>query len=65
LGLDIEKAQIDKNLPDIQAILNMSAQDVAAAGVRKTPTFFVNGKPLAKFGAAELEELVQDEIDAL
>jgi len=65
LGFDMEKAQIDKNLPDIQAILNMSAQDVEAAGVRQTPTFFVNGKPLTKFGRTELEELVQDEIDAL
>ena len=65
LGLDLEKAKIDKNLPDIQAILTTSAQDVQAAGVRKTPTFFVNGKPLPKFGAAELEELVESEIDAL
>ncbi|SCA56678.1 DSBA oxidoreductase [Candidatus Terasakiella magnetica] len=65
LGFDMEKAQIDKNLPDIQAILNMSVQDVEAAGVRQTPTFFVNGKPLTKFGRTELEELVQDEVDAL
>ncbi|NRP09098.1 MULTISPECIES: thioredoxin domain-containing protein [unclassified Marinobacterium] len=64
LGLDIDKAKIDKNLPDIHAILATSAQDVQAAGVSKTPTFFVNGKPLPKFGVAELEELVAEEVKA-
>ena len=36
--------------------------DVQALNVRKTPSFFVNGRPLKNFGLAELKTLVADEI---
>lgn len=60
--LYIAKARLDAQAPDIVGTLNMDAADVRAAGVSKTPTFFVNGKPLAKFGAQELYDLVEDEV---
>ena len=45
----------------------MIRQDVADAqtlGVRKTPSFFVNGKPLLSFGLSQLKALVNNEVAA-
>lgn len=64
-GLDIEKARRDALLPDIVAVLNQDAADVAAVGVTGTPTFFVNRKPLPEFGPQQLIDLVAAEVDAL
>lgn len=36
--------------PDVVAILNQDRADVETVGIRQTPTFFVNGKPLDPFG---------------
>jgi protein-disulfide isomerase len=38
--------------------------DVATFKVQKTPTFYVNGKPLINFGEDALRALVKQEIDA-
>ena len=62
-GLDLE--QIRKDMEDI-AIVKIIEQDLADAktlNVRKTPGFFVNGKPLQSFGYQQLWQLVQSEID--
>ena len=40
--------------PGVVAVLNQDRADVEAVGVRQTPTFFVNAKPLDPFGEAEL-----------
>ncbi len=64
-GLAIERAKREAQMPDIVAVLNQDAADVKAAGVRQTPTFFVNGQPLAEFGAQQLYDLVKAEVDAL
>lgn len=63
-GLDAEAARTQMRLPDIVGILNQDRADVEAVGVRQTPTFFVNGKPLATFGEAELRALVAAEVAA-
>jgi protein-disulfide isomerase len=63
-GLDVTKARADAERPAIAATLKLDAEDVAAAGVEQTPTFFVNGKPLPSFGPDQLLDLVQSEIDA-
>ena len=63
-GLDIEKAQSDAYMPDVMGILNLDAADVNEVGVRQTPTFFVNGKPLTEFGAQQLYDLVKAEVEA-
>lgn len=60
-GLDLERARVDQFRPEVTAILNQDAEDVATLGVRKTPTFFVNGKPLTEFGAQQLFDLVAAE----
>lgn len=63
-GLDLERAQRERLMLHIVATLNQDAADVATAGVRQTPTFFVNGKPLQEFGAQQLFDLVKSEVNA-
>ncbi len=63
-GLDAEAAKTQMLAPDVFGILNQDRADVEAVGVRGTPTFFVNGKPLDPFGEAELRALVAAEVAA-
>lgn len=62
VGLDIEKARTTMNSPAIDEILAKDAADVKKVGIQGTPTFFVNGKLLTKFGPEPLLELVQSEL---
>jgi len=62
-GLDVERARRERLMPHIAAALNFDAADVATLGIRSTPTFYVNGKPLGEFGPQQLLELVQSEVD--
>ena len=61
-GLNIAQAKQDATSPEIAQLLAQDMADVQALMVRKTPSFFVNGKPLKNFGLDELETLVADEI---
>ncbi|MBT25445.1 MAG: disulfide bond formation protein DsbA [Rhodobacteraceae bacterium] len=63
-GLDAESAQTQMMAPQTVGVLNQDRADVEAVGVRGTPTFFVNGKPLDPFGADELRTLVAAEVSA-
>ena len=63
-GLDAEAARTQMLAPDVVAILNQDRADVEAVGIRGTPTFFVNGKPVDPFGEAELRALVAQEVAA-
>lgn len=62
-GLDVSRARNDMLLPDITAVLIQDMEDIKTVGVRQTPTFYVNGKPLQSFGPDQLEELVRQEIE--
>ena len=63
-GLDAEAARTQMLAPQTVAILNQDRADVETMGVRQTPTFFVNGRPLDPFGEAELRALVAEEVAA-
>jgi protein-disulfide isomerase len=63
-GLDIGLARKGMMAPEITAVLTQDAADIRAVGVRQTPTFFVNGKPLPSFGVRQLQELVRSEVEA-
>lgn len=65
LGLDIDKLKEDMNDPKIQEIIDQDEADTKAVGVRATPGFFVNGKPLVNFGYQQLEDMIKAEIDSL
>ena len=64
-GLDTDAAADQIRSPSIVGILNQDRADVEAIGVQQTPTFFVNGKALPKFGAEQLKALVENEISSL
>ena len=61
-GLDLQKALLDVASPAIAAVLRQDMEDLTALGVNKTPTFFVNGRPLPSFGEAQLAALVAEEV---
>ena len=62
-GLDIEKIRNDMDDPKILEIIKQDLEDAKTLNVRKTPGFFVNGKPLPSFGFKQLQELVASEIN--
>lgn len=64
LGLDIEKLRADLSEPKFEAILAQDAADAEKLGVRGTPTFYVNGKPLDRFGPEALREAIAREVEA-
>lgn len=63
-GLDVAKARNVMMTPEVTAVLEQDRSDSDALGARKTPTFFVNGKPLPSFGAQQLYDLVESEVKA-
>jgi protein-disulfide isomerase len=62
LGIDIEKLKKDMNSPKITEIIKQDFADLKTLHVRATPTFFVNGKPLEKFGLQHLRDLIASEV---
>lgn len=61
-GLDVAKARAEMMDADITSVLENDAADAKTVGVRQTPTFFVNGKPLPTFGSKPLIDLVLQEV---
>jgi protein-disulfide isomerase len=61
-GLDLEKIRNDMNDPEIVKLIQQDLADAKTLNVRKTPGFFVNGKPLPSFGYKQLQKLVESEI---
>ena len=62
-GLDVARAREEMVSPEITATIERDAADAKTVGVRGTPTFFVNGKPLTNFGAQQLYDLIWSEIN--
>ena len=63
-GLDIEQIKKDMNDPAIAKLIAQDIADAKTLNVRKTPGYFVNGKPLQTFGSQQLYQLLQSEIRA-
>ena len=61
-GLDVDELKKDMNDPAIAKLIAQDLADARTLNVRKTPGFFVNGKPLQSFGYQQLQQLVQSEI---
>lgn len=64
-GLDLKAGQNQAVAPSVDALLQQDVADVRAMNIRSTPTFFVNGKTLQRFGPAELSALVASEVAAV
>lgn len=64
VGLDLERVRQDMNAPEIAAVIAQDLADAQALNVQKTPEFFVNGRPLPRFGYDQLRTLVEDAVAA-
>ena len=62
VALDQERVGREMNGPDIATRMERDMADAKALNVTKTPEFFVNGRPLPRFGLKELRDLVNDEV---
>ena len=64
LELDMEQMRQDFAGFEIAALVQQDIEDAATLGIRKTPGFLVNGRPLPSFGMPQLQQLVAEEIAA-
>ena len=62
IGLDVKKARRDMESPKIAERVKQDIADTIGLKIQKTPSFFVNGKPLAVFGYEPLRKLVEEEV---
>lgn len=62
LGLDMERLRSDMNSPEVAQKIQQDLADANTLGVAMTPEFFVNGKPLPKFGYDDLKMLVEEAV---
>lgn len=62
LGLDMDKAGAAIKSRKFDAKIDQDKKDGQAIGVRRTPTFFVNGRELAQFGESYLRALIEEEM---
>lgn len=63
VGFDVEKGRKHIASGSVDALLAQDFIDLKAIGVRATPTFFVNGKPLASTDPDQLFAMVKSEVD--
>ena len=59
VGVDIEALKTQMKEPRITEKIKKDMEDAKALGVTKTPSFFVNGQALEKFGYEPLVELIE------
>lgn len=61
-GVDVERLKADMNDPEIDRMIEKEIAAVQELGIRGTPSFFVNGKPLETFGFENLKTLIESEL---
>ncbi|HED39863.1 MAG TPA: disulfide bond formation protein DsbA [Chromatiales bacterium] len=62
-GVDVARIKQEMNDPAIMKIIQQDMADGKLLGANKTPSFFVNGKPLSSFGYQQLQALVESEVN--
>ncbi len=62
LGLDREKVFAVMASPEVAQRVAQDMADAQALGVKATPEFFVNGKPMPSFGYEQLRQLVDEAV---
>jgi len=63
LGLDMQKFEKDMNDPQIMQVINQDYQDGVKAGVRGTPTIFVNGTLLRNTNPEGFQTAIDKELE--
>ena len=64
IGLDVDEIRTDIGDVALDRLIQRDLADAATLGIRKTPGFLVNSKPLPSFGLRQLQDLVEAEIEA-
>jgi len=64
VGLNLKKTQDLMQSPEVVNNVKQDIADGQKVGASKTPTFFVNGKPLVRFGYEQLRSLVEAEVQS-
>jgi len=62
IGVDIDRLIEDMKDPELDKIVQQDLSDAKELGANKTPSYFVNGKPLQRFGYEQLKELINSEL---
>ncbi|MCK9257190.1 MAG: DsbA family protein [Sulfurospirillaceae bacterium] len=62
VGVDIVALKEQMKDPKIEELIEKDIEDAKALGATKTPSFFVNGKPLESFGYEQLVKLIESEL---
>jgi protein-disulfide isomerase len=63
IDVDIARIREDMNDPEIMRMVEQDVKDGRELGVRGTPTFFVNGKPLSSFGREQLRSAIKEAME--
>ena len=63
LNLDMEKFEKDQKDPQIRAMINRDLAEGNRAGVRGTPTIFINGRLLRNRSPAGFQELIEKALE--
>ncbi len=64
LGLNVEQFNKDMASPEVLAQINEEMKEAAAAGVRGTPTFYINGKKPAGRSLEIYKSIIDEDIKA-
>ncbi len=62
VGLDMDKLMADMNSMESLIRVEQDKKDAVLLKISKTPTYFVNGRPLPSFGAQQLANLIGEEL---
>ena len=62
LALNMEKLARDMGSPNTQNILSRDYNDGRRIGIRGIPTIFINGKMAERYGFADLQAMVEEEL---
>lgn len=62
LGLNVEQLKISVADPKHGAKIDRDMKDVSSLNIKQTPTFFVNGRKLARLNQQDLRTLINEEL---
>jgi len=62
VGLDMEQLRADMNTVEVLRRIEKDKKDSKVLKVVATPEYFVNGRPLPRFGQQQLADLVREEL---
>lgn len=65
IGLDMETFGAARKKPDLNSFINQDVKEGATAGVRGTPTLFINGRRLNQRSLAGFSEMIERELERI